>query len=172
MISRCYDADGAADWPEEKVQALLDEASAFEKMPVAGSQVTQAINKRNFNMLAGALGMCLSSTNQASQVSVSNVNDNRSSAKSRSKSAATANAAVSFSDAVEAVEGLAIDESAKIELEELLAEVRKAKGKDDESLAEQAIKSLLDSAIDHGLDAFAVVSPYAVGVAMACLGVA
>ena len=172
LIARCYDAEEAGDWPEEKVRALLDEAAAFEKMPVVGPRVMQAVSKRNFNMLAGALGMCLPATYQAPQVSVNNVNDNRSSSKSRSKSTATANATASYSAAVAAVEGLAIDKSAKIELEELLAEVQKAKGKDDEGLVEQAIKSLIDSAIDHGLDAFTAVAPYAVGVAMACLGVA
>lgn len=145
---------------------------ARNKQPVVGPQVMQAINKQNFNMLAGALGMCLPATNQASHVSVSNVNDNRLSSKSRSKSTATANAAISFSDDVDAVEKLAIDESAKIELEDLLVEVQKAKGKGDGNLAGQAIKSLLDSAIDHGLDAFAAVAPYAIGVAMACLGIA
>ncbi len=172
LMSRCYEAGEAGDWPEEKVRALLDEAAAFEKMPVVGSQVMQAIHKRNFNMLAGALGMCLLATNQASEVSVNNVNDNRLSAKSKSESTATANAVASYSGAVAAVEGLAIDEAAKSELVGLLVEVRKAKVKDDDGLVRQAIKSLLDSAIDHGFDAFAAVAPYAVGVAKACLGVA
>lgn len=102
-------------------------------------------------------------------VSVNSVNDNR--AIASSEASAVSLSVASYAKACNAVESLEnIDDVEKEELLDLLHEVRKSKG--DESLAKTAIKSLIDHAIEYGLDALKAVLPYVWAILLSLGGAA
>ena len=75
---------------------------------------------------------------------------------------AVALATASFTETCAAVDALDLDEDEKVELFDLLNDVRKARG--DETLAKSAVKSLLDKAIEFGFETLRAVLPYVWGL--------
>lgn len=144
LMSRCYDArDGHPG--EEKLRQLFDEASPFCGIPIAGKYVAQAIAEKNLSKLVGALGMCLSADG-GDRVSVTQ----------NATAVATASASA-YADAVASIESLeSISEEDKAELEKLMLDVKSAK---DESMLKHAAKTLMDKAIEKGIDTLPSVLP-------------
>lgn len=140
LQSRCYDAaDGKLD--DEQMKALADEAmGAFGRLPIFGTSVREAVNKKNWNMLAGAIGSCLQVDSQSDKMSVTQTVQN--SAESNSSASSNANASINaVFDLIDSDEGLSDEEKAK--LQSLLIDAKKeAKKKDSGAFAEIGAKAL------------------------------
>lgn len=152
---------------DEEMDMLVEECNGMSGLPIFGQRISQYANVRNWSSLMGALAPVMQTDMGAPQVSVSSYNDNRSNAAS----SAIALASSTYSEAVDAVESLdGLEDDRREELLDLLNDARKSKG--DESLAKSAIKSLVDHAIECGMDALKAVLPYIWGLLMSSGGAA
>lgn len=169
ILDKCQEAaDGKLS--EEEQSALASRVKGvFASMPMF-NRVIRLAETRDWHAVEGALanyidvqeasGHATSITQNASpyiDAHSENVNN------VTSTSSATAMSSATFLEACQAVEEVnSLDEEQKAELVDLLNGARKAK--DDEGLAKEAVKSLLDKAIEFGFDALKAVLPYVWGL--------
>lgn len=140
LQSRCYDAaDGKLN--DEQMKSLADEAmGAFGRLPIFGASVKEAVNKKNWNMLAGAIGSCLQIDSQSDKMSVTQTVQNSAESNSSASSSATTN----ISTVIELIDSdESLSEDVKAELQSLLIDAKKeAKKKDSSAFAEIGAKAL------------------------------
>ena len=134
LQQRCYDA-AAGNLSKDEMDALIDEAmGGFSSLPIFGRNISIAANQRNWSMLAGALGACMSVESGSSRTTVTQV--------SKSVSESSSSVHMSISQVFESVErdsGLTDEE--KAELQSLLVEAKKtAASKDSGAFAKIGAK--------------------------------
>lgn len=169
ILEQCQRAADGELSAEEQTALASKVKGIFMSMPMFRDIIREA-SSRNWHVVEGALanyidvqeasGHATSITQNASpHIDAHSENVNNVAATS----SATAMSSATFLEACQAVEEVdSLDEEQKAELVDLLNGARKAKG--DEGLAKEAVKSLLDKAIEFGFDALKAVLPYVWGL--------
>lgn len=149
ILEQCQRAADGKLSADEQTALALRIKGVFMSMPMFGS-VIRAAEGRQWHVVEGALANYIDV--QEASGNATNITQN---ATAMASATATASA---YADAVVGIESLdSISDEDKVELEKLMLEVKSAK---EESVLKHAAKTLVDKAIEKGIDTL----PYALPV--------